>query len=228
MTPEELRTARVERGLSQTQAAVRLGVSQPYVAMLERGQRRLTDGLVERVRAVYALPPTFVPPVMEGEPPSQDTLVSDLAGLGYPGFAHLRPSRWTPKNPAVVLLAALASDDLDARVVEALPWLLLEYPTLDQDWLVRHAKLDDLQNRLGFVTALARALARRAGRHDKASVLGALEDRLERSRLAREETLGRRSVSERARSWVASRRSPEAEHWNVMTDWTVEMLRYGA
>src|SRR5204862_2965596 len=44
--------------------------------------------------------------------------------LGYPGFTHLRPRRWALKNPAEVLLAALAQDDLEPRLVEALPWLL--------------------------------------------------------------------------------------------------------
>jgi hypothetical protein len=199
------------------------------MAMLESGQRPLTTPLMRRFMSVYKLSPAFVPcPAQLNRGAfSQDALASDLAGLGYPGFAHLRASRWTPKNPAAVLLAALASEELDARLVEALPWVLLEYPTLDQDWLVQHAKLHDLQNRLGFVTTLARELAQRTGQEEKAAALRVLEDRLERSRLAREETLGRRSVSERAREWVARRRSAAAQRWNVMTDWTVDDLRYG-
>jgi hypothetical protein len=198
--------------------------------MLERGQRPLTTPLVHRFMRVYKLSPAFAPPPaqLENGALSQDALASDLAGLGYPGFGHLRASHWTPKNPAAVLLAALASEELDARLVEALPWILLEYPTLDQDWLVQHAKLHDLQNRLGFVTGLARELAQRMGQKETATTLRVLEDRLERSRLAREDTLGRRHVSERAREWVTRKRSVEAQRWNVMTDWTVDDLRYGA
>ena len=62
MSSTELRTARTGKGLTQAQAAVRLGVSQPYVAMLERGERRLTPRLARRVARLYGLSPTAVPP----------------------------------------------------------------------------------------------------------------------------------------------------------------------
>ena len=35
----------------------------------------------------------------------------------------------------------------DARVVEALVWVALTYANLNWDWLVRQAKLDDLQKK---------------------------------------------------------------------------------
>jgi hypothetical protein len=54
------------------------------------------------------------------------TLATELASLGYPGFAYLK-SRGK-KNPAEVLLSALSSNHLEARLVEALPWILLKYP----------------------------------------------------------------------------------------------------
>jgi hypothetical protein len=59
------------------------------------------------------------------------------------------------RNPAAVLLDALNEPDLDARVAEGLPWLALTYVDLDWDWLVRNAKLQDRQNRLGFAVSLA-------------------------------------------------------------------------
>jgi hypothetical protein len=108
------------------------------------------------------------------------TLARDAAGLGYPGFAHLRSSNWTPKNPGEVLLAALAQDELEPRLVEALPWMVLRYPDVDWRWVVREAKVRDLQNRLGFVVALARQLATRAG-DERAGALRDLEAQLERS-----------------------------------------------
>jgi len=122
MSPTDLRTARTGKGLTQAQAAVRLGVSQPYVAMLERGERRLTPRLARRVTRLYGLSPTAVPPsdAVAGSRGAAE-LASDLAALGYPGFAHMRPRRWVLKNPAEVLLAALAQDDLEPRLVEALP-----------------------------------------------------------------------------------------------------------
>jgi hypothetical protein len=48
---------------------------------------------------------------------------------------------------------------LEVRVVEALPWLVAEYSDLDWAWLMREAKLGDVQNRLGFLVTLGRQLA---------------------------------------------------------------------
>jgi hypothetical protein len=179
---------------------------------------------------VYGLSPTVLPP---SEPPSRhrvdaETLAKDLAALGYPGFAYLRPRKWKPKNPSEVLLAALAQDDLEARLVEALPWLVVKYWPLDREWLVREAKLRDLQNRLGFVVSLACRLAERAGDARKAWALKEFETELERSRLAREDTLCEASLPEPERRWLAEHRSEEAKRWNVLTDWTGDALRYVA
>jgi transcriptional regulator with XRE-family HTH domain len=224
----DLKKARQAKGWSQVRAAARLGVSQPYLAMLESGRRRLTPKLARRAMKVYGLPPTVLPP---SEPPSRhrvdaEALASDLAALGYPGFAYLRPRNWKPKNPSEVLLAALAQDDLEARLVEALPWLAVKYWPLDREWLVREAKLRDLQNRLGFVVSLARALAERAGDERKARALKELETDLERSRLAREDTLCEASLPEAERRWLAENRSEEGRRWNLLTNWTADALRY--
>ena len=40
MNTDDLRSSRLTKGLNQTEAGRRLGVSQPYLAMLERGQRQ--------------------------------------------------------------------------------------------------------------------------------------------------------------------------------------------
>src|SRR5881628_3686776 len=188
MDAKGLRAVRVEKGWSQVKAARRLGVSQPYLVMLERGQRRLTSELTQRAVRVYGVPPTAVPPSQSALPRlplAGAALARDLAGLGYPALAYLRPRRWKPKNPGEVLLAALAQDDLEPRLVEALPWLVLRYSTLDWSWVVREAKVRDLQNRLGFVVGLARQLAVRGGDERKARSLTDLEAHLDRSRLAR-------------------------------------------
>ena len=198
--------------------------------MLERGQRRLTPKLAQRVAKVYGLPASSVPPSQQELPVRVDaaSLARDLAGLGYPGFAHLRSRRWTPKNPGEVLLGALAQDDVEPRLVEALPWLVLRHSTLDWTWVVRDAKVRDLQNRLGFVVSLARQLAEHLGDKRKVKSLADLEARLERSRLAREDTLCRASIPEAERRWLATHRSDAARHWNLLTDWTVDALRYTA
>lgn len=226
----DLKQARQAKGWSQVQAAARLGVSQAYLAMLEGGRRRLTPELARRAMKLYGLPPTVLPPSGPASRHRVDagTLANDVAALGYPGFAHLRPRNWKPKNPSEVLLTALAQDDLEARLVEALPWLVVKYWPLDQGWLVREAKLRDLQNRLGFVVSLARYLAERAGDERKARALKELETDLERSRLAREDTLCKASMREPERRWLAENRSEEGKRWNLLTDWTADALRYVA
>lgn len=228
MTRDDLKAGRAAKGWSQVKAAAQLRVSQPYLAMLENGSRRVTRDLAARAMQVYELPPTALPPA---EDPHQDvdagSLADDLAALGYPGFAHLRPRRWKAKNPGQVLLMALAQDELEARLVEALPWLLLRYGNVDHDWLVREAKLRDLQNRLGFVVSLARRAAR--GQHERTvERLKSLEAALDRSRLAREEPLCKASLSEPERRWLEANRPVEARHWNLLTDWTPDHLRYVA
>ena len=232
MKPQDLRAARQRRGWDQKEAAQRLGVSQPYFSMLERGERPLTPALARKAARVFRLPPTALP--VSGLPSSparneMQELAEDLAVLGYPGFAYLRGSR-RKKNPAEVLLTALAQEDLEPRLAEALPWLLLRYPDVDTSWLVENAKLRDLQNRLGFVVTLARQTAERfeGSATPRVGCLVALEQLLEQSRLAREDTLCQKSLNEVERRWLRENRSEEARHWNLLTGWRSETLRYVA
>ncbi|HUU13064.1 MAG TPA: hypothetical protein VM182_05065 [Terriglobia bacterium] len=125
-------------------------------------------------------------------------------------------------------MAALAQSDLEARVVEALPWLLLRYRDMDAEWLVSQAKLRDLQNRLGFVVTLARQVAEREEGRDTGGVqaLAQLEAALERSRLARSDTLCKASLTPREEQWLKENRPAGAERWNLLTDWRAEALPY--
>jgi transcriptional regulator with XRE-family HTH domain len=213
--------------MSQNAIAAKLGVSQPYLAMLENGKRRLTAQLVRRVRRLFNLQPTVLPlPATPeaGHRFSAQTFAECLSALGYPGFAYLR-SRRPRKNPAEVLLEGLAQADLEARLLEALPWLLVEYPDMDCDWLVSQVKQRDLQNRLGFVATLAKEVAE-STKSQAPQRLRDLVTTLEQSRLAREDTLGRSSMSARERRWLEEIRPEEAKKWNLLTDWRAEVLPY--
>lgn len=147
-----------------------------------------------------------------------------LAGLGYPGFSHLRGRE---ANPAAVLLEALIQEDLDVRLAEALPWIVLTFPDLDWAWLIREAKLRDVQNRLGFVAELGLGLAVGQPQWGPAiERLSAAAQSLERARLVREDTLCRESMPDAEREWLAMTRSPLARHWNLLTGLTVDQLSY--
>ena len=198
--------------------------------MLETGQRALTSQLALRAAQLYRVAPTAVPRAQQdyGARSEPAKLARDLAGLGYPALSHLRQRSWKAKNPGEVLLAALAQDDLEPRLIEALPWLVRQYWMLDWSWVVREAKVHDLQNRLGFVVSLARSLAERDGDEPRQRALGDLEALLDRSRLVREDTLCRASLPAAERRWLARHRPAPARHWNLLTDWTADALRYSA
>ena len=213
---EQLKKARLERGWSQQQAARRLGVTQAYYSMLESGRRSLTPRL-RKLMQVYDLPPTVLPVHEVREEVTDDFLAHELALLGYPGFAHLR--RGVPKvNPAEYLLTALANRNLEARVAEGLPWLVFRYPDMPTDFLVREARVRNLQNRLGFVVTLGRLAA---GESDPRP----LEQTLADSKLEKIDSFCK-ELNEAERQWLMENSSKEAKQWNLLSDLRPDMLRY--
>jgi transcriptional regulator with XRE-family HTH domain len=227
MSGTDLQSGREKKGWTQEQAARRLGVSQPYLSLLEKGVRRVPEKLARKAMTVYSLSPATLPlhtSWLAVQLKNDDALASDLASLGYPGFSHVKARR--KRNPAEVVLSALGNENLDTRLAEALPWVLMEHADLDWQWLVRAAKVNDLQNKLGFVTNVARRLAEELGRNDTAKLLHDQETALERSRLACEETLCHDSLTQAERRWLQTNRSKEARHWNLLTDLSPEHLSH--
>lgn len=146
--------------------------------------------------------------------------------LRYAGFSHLRPLK---ANPAAVVLESLVQEDLEVRLAEALPWVLLTYPDMDWSWLVSHAKPHDVQNSLGFLVALAKSVATtRPHFRGALEPLSSVEPQLERARLAREDTLCRESMPAAERRWLEERRTPLARHWNLITGLAADQLSYAA
>lgn len=227
MTGRDLRTGREQKGWTQEEAASKLGVSQPYLSLLEKGMRRVPEKLARKAATAYGLSATTLPvnKSWEGvQPKDENTLAADLASLGYPGFSYLK-SR-TKKNPGEVLLSALSARSLDSRLTEALPWVLLKYPDLDWQSLVNVAKVRDLQNKLGFVTCVARRLAEKRGEKDKADLLRKQELVLERSRLLLEDTLCHDSLTQTEKRWLEKNRPDDAKYWRLLTDLSPEHLSY--
>lgn len=231
LSPEQLRLARLGAGLTQHQAADRLGVSQGYLALIERGRRPVTARLESRMVELYGFGPLALPLCVPKpgvwDPASLSAgLAAGLASLGYPGFRQLTGA--PAQNPATLLLAAMAATDVEVRVIEALPWLVVEYNNLDWEWLIREAKVRDVQNRLGFIVTLARQIAEKQGGGSAAVRLRGVEESLERSRLVCEDTLCQTSLSDAERRWLRQARPSEARHWNLLTDLRAEVLPYAA
>ncbi|MGA2185402.1 MAG: hypothetical protein ABSH47_20465 [Bryobacteraceae bacterium] len=132
-------------------------------------------------------------------------------------------------NPAEVVLGAVVKRDLDTRLVEALPWVLSTYTDLNWEWLRDRAKLNNAQNRLGYLVHLAEQTARALPEQQGAvRLLSGWENELEEARLAREGTLCRDSMPERERAWLRENRPEAAAHWSLLTGLTAEQLPYAA
>lgn len=218
-----LKSARLDSGLTQRDAAVKFGVTQAYLSMVERGTRPVSNKLASRAMSVFDVPATALP-LAEYRHRSRDEVFfkQALGALGYPGFAYLGGT--VKSNPTELLMEALDTDNLDSRVTEALAWLPVAYPAMDWDWLTLNAKVRDRQNRLAFVLGLASQVASKKRNSELELALSARLDTLERSRLAAEDTLCKESMTQAERKWLRTHRPPEAEHWNLLTDLSAEQL----
>lgn len=228
MTAEQWKSGREKADLTQVVVARSLNVSQPYLSQLETGLRVASAELARKAARLYKLPTVLpLPEPLEVRDVPPDTLQRNLASLGYPGFEHVRFK--TVTNPAEVVLNAVAERDLDTRLVEALPWVLSKYVDLNWEWLRVRVKLNNAQNRLGYLVHLS-AEAARALPEFQASVpvLSRWENELEEARLAREGTLCRDSMSDPERTWLRTNRPEAAVHWSLLTGLTAEQLPYVA
>ena len=226
MNAENLRTARLSGGWTQSKAASKLGVSQPYYSQLESGFRPVTGELAVTVVRQFRLSPVTLPlPELDRRlaPLDPGELAAQLAWFAYPGFTHMKKAS-KPMNPAAVVARALAHLDLEARLVEALPWALSEFHDLDWDWLNAQCRLGNQQNRLGYLVSLAMKLDKPGADAGLAKALSELE----RSKLAVEGTLCRESMSAAERTWARKHRPTEAAHWNLLTTLTVDQLTHAA
>jgi transcriptional regulator with XRE-family HTH domain len=221
MTGAQVRVARERCGWQQEELAARLGMSQGYVSLLESGRRPVSTRLAAKLVSLLSLSPSALP-TSTPKPLPNEQLTRALGRLGYPGFAYLRTG--AKVNPMEVLLGALLADDVDSRVVEGLAWLLVRYPDVDWDRLVRYAKQHDAQNRLGFLLALASRLATATGDPATADVLQRREQALHRSLLHHDDAFSRTSLTQAERRWLLANRSAEATRWNLLTTVNVDRL----
>ena len=218
MTGEVLKAAREEAKLTQVEAAAKLGLTQAYFSMIEAGRRPVTEALAVKAVSAFRMPATALPLKVDAQSALDGKgFRAELGALGYSRFAKFR--RGKPKyNPARLLLLAVDQDDLDTGVVEALPWLVMKFVDLDWDWLLKNAKVHDRQNRLGFLVDVAEDAARSQGDGERKWELQQVKGGIERSRLAREDTLCADGMGEKERKVLRKKRPAKARHWNLLTD----------
>jgi transcriptional regulator with XRE-family HTH domain len=220
-----LKSARESAALTQQEAACRLGLTQSYLSLLERGRRPVTFEVAAQAMKAFRLPATALPLEIDEFQAYEDSdFQKELGALGYPGFAYLKGK---PRvNPALLLFLALDRENLDRRVVEALPWLAFQYYDLDWEWVMRNVKLKDRQNRLGFVLDLAEQYAAQLRDSERRTTLEQIKAKVERARLVREDTLANDSMVSSERRWLRENRPSKARHWNLLTDLTLEHASY--
>ena len=227
----EIQVYRSREHLSQARLAKALGVSQAYVSQLENGARKVSRKLAARLAALpklHQLPATVFPEDLENLDQFDRDLFADLASLGYDGRGAVENHK--PKNPAAVIVSILKRRQVAPSVMAAIPWILLTFPDINAQWLVDHARLNNLQNRLGFLLDLAYELAEArlaAGKFDEEHLvrLEAMRGQLESSRLANDDTLAR-ELTPTERQFFNEHRSETARHWNLLTGLTREQLPY--
>jgi transcriptional regulator with XRE-family HTH domain len=229
MRGPELKAARRRARLSQVELSQALGISQAYVSILERSSRAVPQRIARVLAALLEFRPTELPlssaPVGKGDE-CNESLTRTLAQFGHPHFANRAEGR-ASQNPTGFLISALASlERAGADVITALPWILLEFE-VDSEYLATTAIASGLQNRLGFLVSLARVIAQRELRFlHRHYELDSLEQRLDASRLAREDTFGGRELGEGMRAWLRENRTDAARHWNLLTDLAPQDVNY--
>lgn len=227
MNSSQLLQARQNKNWEQIETAEKLGVSQSYLSLMETGKREITKRVSLRAIKVFGFPPTALPIEQNFDELvliKNDELAKDLGTLGYPKFAFLKANR--KKNPLEILFLALKNENLESRLVEALPWLVFTYSDLDWEKLFKLAKINDLQNKLGFVICLARALAESSKNQEKVAFLGEREIELANSRLFQEAAFSR-NITETEINWLKKNRSKDAKFWRVLSDLEIKHLDYG-
>jgi len=150
-------------------------------------------------------------------------LAHALAELGYPGFSHLRTKR-NFLTPEQVVIETLSSGEVEVRILEALPWLLVRFPDLEWDLLTATALAHGWQNRLGYIASIAAELAERIGQPARAAALRRSEAVIEPFRSEREETLCHESMTQTERNWLREHRPAAARRWRILSDLAPEHI----
>src|SRR5579862_2384397 len=148
---------------------------------------------------------------------TDDRIKASLGGLGYPGFRYLAPTP-VEADPREVLFEALRADDMDQRVIDALPWVLAHRNDLDLRALTDQVRSAGLQNRLGFLIEITVSAAKRMRHREVTERLEPWLLVLREMRHTDEDTLAKASMTEVERRRLRRSRSKAARFWRLLTD----------
>jgi len=148
---------------------------------------------------------------------TDDRIKASLGGLGYPGFRYLAP---TPleADPQEVLFEALRADDMDQRVIDALPWVLAHRNDLDLRSLTDQVRSAGIQNRLGFLIEITVSAAKRLRCTQVTERLEPFLVVLREVRHPNEDTLAKASMSQVERRRLHRSRPKAARYWRLLND----------
>jgi hypothetical protein len=147
---------------------------------------------------------------------TDDRIKASLGGLGYPGFRYLAPTP-VKVDPREVLFEALLADDLDQRVVDALPWVLAHRNGLDLRALADQVRSAGLQNRLGFLIEITVSAAKGLRCTEVTEKLEPFLVALREVRRRNEDTLAKASMSQVERRRLHRSRPKAARFWRLLT-----------
>jgi len=148
-----IRSARSSQGLSQTLLARAVGVSQATLARWESGQRDLDVSHLESLARVLAIPALQLVRGRATLPSSAAALSVELCWWGLDLQAGKRFTVWAVREVEEVIVAALTAPD--PRVLDRLPALFFQNPTMRPAVLWGHAEDQSVEQRLGWLIDVA-------------------------------------------------------------------------
>lgn len=148
---------------------------------------------------------------------TDDTIKALLGGLGCPEFRYLAPAT-VEVDPREVLLEALRAEDMDQRVIDALPWVLAHRSDLDLRKLTDQVRAAGLQNRLGFLIEVTVSAAKSLRYSEVTKRLEPWLVVLREVRHPNEDTLAKASMTQVERRRLRRSRSSSARFWRLLTD----------
>jgi transcriptional regulator with XRE-family HTH domain len=228
VTGDELKNARKASAWTQAQAAARLGVTQAYLSMVERGERAVSSELASKAVEVFEVPATSLP-LTEYRPGAHDAGFFPV-DAGKPGLSGIRLSaQFGPIESGGSADGGVGLGRSGLTGHRGAGMAATGLPASELGLADRECKVAGSTEPAWDLWLSWRGRPqRREGHSQLEEELAVRVAKLEPSRLVKEDTLCRESMTRAERAWLRDHRPKSAEHWNLLTDLTVEQLDHVA